>query len=390
MSLDARTNTLQNGLAKCLTTFELSPVTLLLIALSIALAPATALSQSAVFPLDGKQQVPEVSSPYSGSCAAVISDDETTLQLNCTHNVPGAIAAHIHRAPRGVNGPVLFPFAAAASPINDTITITEADLADLLVGNFYVNVHSPGNPNGEIRGQVTVVPPVDLFSIRFSGDGSQQVPPVTTTHSVQCHATSTATYQVEVVCVHDVADAIAAHIHGAAAGANGGVLFDFGGGASPLRGTWSPTPEQVEDLFTGGLYVNVHSPANQNGEVRAQIAGCFAGVAGLCLNRGRFSVTLDWEDQFGNEGFGHAVPQSDDAGLFWFFSADNLELQIKVLNACGFPGAPRYWVFFSATTNQGFELTVRDTKTNQERVYTNPLGQPAQPILDTDAFATCP
>jgi hypothetical protein len=62
---------------------------------------------------------------------------------------------------------------------------------------------------------------------------------------------------------------------------------------------------------------------------------------------------------------------------------------VKVLNACS-PPFNRYWVFYAATTNVQFTLTVTDTQSNKVKVYFNPLNQAAAPLQDTDAFATCP
>ena len=108
----------------------------------------------------------------------------------------------------------------------------------------------------------------------------------------------------------------------------------------------------------------------------------------MCLQDGRFMVSVAWKDQQGGTGVGHAVPSTDDSGLFWFFSADNMELLIKVLDGCGFNS--HYWVFFAATTDQEFTVTVTDTKTGQQVQYTNPLKSPADAVTDTKAFATCP
>jgi len=75
-------------------------------------------------------------------------------------------------------------------------------------------------------------------------------------------------------------------------------------------------------------------------------------------------------------------------GAFWFFSPDNPELLVKILDGCSVNGAK--WLFASAATNVGFTLTVTDTTTGAQRVYTNPDRNPAAPIQDTSAFATCP
>ena len=62
---------------------------------------------------------------------------------------------------------------------------------------------------------------------------------------------------------------------------------------------------------------------------------------------------------------------------------------VKVLNAC-IPPFDRYWFFYAATTNVEFTLTVTDTQADVIKSYRNPLGRPAPPIQDTQAFATCP
>ena len=76
--------------------------------------------------------------------------------------------------------------------------------------------------------------------------------------------------------------------------------------------------------------------------------------------------------------------------MFWFFNENNIEMLIKIQNACVDP-FNRYWVFFAATTNVEFEVVVEDTAhPGVERRYTNPQGMAALPVQDTGAFATCP
>ena len=102
---------------------------------------------------------------------------------------------------------------------------------------------------------------------------------------------------------------------------------------------------------------------------------------------GRFRVEVEWSD--GNRsGLGQMVPlRSDDSGLLWFFSENNWEMLIKVLDGCAIN--QRFWVFAGATTTVGYSLRVTDTATGETRLYENPLGQAARPIADSDAFATC-
>jgi len=117
---------------------------------------------------------------------------------------------------------------------------------------------------------------------------------------------------------------------------------------------------------------------------------CTANSTTLCLNNGRFRVQATYTTPAGATGPGTAVTQTSDTGLFWFFSANNIEVIIKVVNACTFAAAPRYWVFAGGLTNVQVVLTVTDTSNGMTRTYTNPLNTAFAPIQDTDAFATCP
>ena len=82
-----------------------------------------------------------------------------------------------------------------------------------------------------------------------------------------------------------------------------------------------------------------------------------------------------------------AVPLSSDTGFLWFFDPANLEVIVKVLDACDFAG--HFWVFAGGLTDVGVELSVTDTLTGETRRYDNMLGDPFQPIRDTEAFASC-
>jgi len=114
---------------------------------------------------------------------------------------------------------------------------------------------------------------------------------------------------------------------------------------------------------------------------------CRDGLGAVCLVDDRFEVTARWRTPQGTEGAGQAVSLTSDTGYFWFFNADNVELIVKVLDACSF--ADRFWVFAGGLTNVEVELTVLDTVTQASKTYLNPLGTPFVPIQDTDAFG-CP
>ena len=116
-------------------------------------------------------------------------------------------------------------------------------------------------------------------------------------------------------------------------------------------------------------------------------SACEPGDTVLCLNQGRFRVEAAWETAEGSDA-AHAVALTSDTGYFWFFNAANVEVIVKVLDACD--PFERYWVFASGLTNVGVVITVTDTQTGAQRTYENPLSRPFLPILDASAFATCP
>jgi hypothetical protein len=114
---------------------------------------------------------------------------------------------------------------------------------------------------------------------------------------------------------------------------------------------------------------------------------CSPNDTQLCLNGGRFKVQAEWTTN-GGHGSGHAVPLTSDTGYFWFFNEANVELVVKVLDACA--ARRRFWVFAGGLTNVQVHLTVTDTRTNQVRTYDNPARTPFRPVQDTNAFQTCP
>lgn len=117
-------------------------------------------------------------------------------------------------------------------------------------------------------------------------------------------------------------------------------------------------------------------------------APCVAGAETLCFVGGRFQVEMHYRFAGGQSGAGKAVPLTDGAGAFYFQNANNLEMLIKVVNACSLN--QHFWVFYAATTNVELTITVTDTQTGRVKTYVNPLGTAAPPVQDTGAFATCP
>ncbi len=115
---------------------------------------------------------------------------------------------------------------------------------------------------------------------------------------------------------------------------------------------------------------------------------CADDSEALCLGAGqRFRVKLDWRTEQGTSGVGMPTGLTTDTGYFWFFDAANVEVVVKVLDGCALND--RFWIFAGGLTNVETTMTVTDSATGQQRVYRNTLGQPFQPILDTDGLSGC-
>ncbi|MEK6375105.1 MAG: hypothetical protein AABO58_20730 [Acidobacteriota bacterium] len=137
----------------------------------------------------------------------------------------------------------------------------------------------------------------------------------------------------------------------------------------------------VADLATGNYALSMTC-------TKVSTGACTPSSTTMCLNNDRFAVSATWRTTNGNSGNGQAVRLSSDTGYFTFFSASNVEVVIKVLNACGLNS--KYWVFAGGLTDVAVTLTVRDTKSGTVKTYNNPLGLAFQPIQDTSALGVCP
>lgn len=130
-----------------------------LLALSACNKPTT--SESTVqfeAELSPKNETPPIISDADGEVEVKV--DSVTNQLTWEieyEDLSGSVtAAHFH-------GPAMIGEKAGvalqiegdlSNPIKGEATLTAAQLADLLAGKWYVNLHTAAHPDGEIRGQL--------------------------------------------------------------------------------------------------------------------------------------------------------------------------------------------------------------------------------------------
>jgi hypothetical protein len=244
--------------------------------------------------LSGRQEVPPVATPGSGSATVTVNPamTEATVVVEVS-GLSDITEAHIHFGDVGVDGPIIFPLAEGSftSPLTVTLTIGnftpqegvptfDGAMQALMNGRTYVNVHTAANPDGELRGQVG---PATLTALL---DGGQETPPV------QTGATGTMTVMLnpdQTAATYFLSDSgllnvTGAHIHVAPPGVAGPIIFPLAEGpyTSPLTATlteadFTPQPgaatfdEAVDAMLTGNTYANVHTAAYPDGEIRGQI-----------------------------------------------------------------------------------------------------------------------
>lgn len=115
--------------------------------------------------LSGDQQVPAVSTHVYGFVRFFFNDDRS--EADYTVDIKGidtsnVLGADMYRGAPGVNGPVIFnlhPGGFIAS--GGHMRFSEAALAEMATGNWYVSFRTTSHPQGEIRGQIIL--PADFF-----------------------------------------------------------------------------------------------------------------------------------------------------------------------------------------------------------------------------------
>ncbi len=187
-----------------------------------------------------------------------------------------AIAAHIHVAARGVAGPVRVPLCApCTSGMTGSANIDAAVLDAIQTDRAYVNVHTPTNPAGEIRDQVSAV-----ASIKTTLRAGQERPRPKgklgrargTFTATVTKSGATAVIAWRLTFSKLTGRAVAAHIHSGVRGKAGPVIVPLCAPCkSGARGRATVNASVLSTLEAGRAYVNVHTRKNQAGEIRGQI-----------------------------------------------------------------------------------------------------------------------
>lgn len=249
--------------------------------------------------LAGENEVPAVATTGSGEATATLTG--STLVVDGSFDglmsdlvVIAGSSAHIHQAAAGSNGGVVFGLDVVSTDqrsgtLSGEFDLTEAEREAFLDGELYVNVHTVGNGSGELRAQLVDDAPtfaaVDrVFDGLLLGENEVDEPVVTAASGratgvlrTDGRVTVSGTFADLESALFDVGSFGPAHVHQGVAGINGGVAFmlDVAANAAMTAGRFGAstafTADEIDDLLTGGYYVNVHTQNNQGGEIRGQL-----------------------------------------------------------------------------------------------------------------------
>jgi hypothetical protein len=115
--------------------------------------------------LTGAQEVPPVTTQATGTFKGSYNKSTNRISYTITFQGITPVGMHFHNGAVGVDGPIIVPIDPGSDPysgnnpfasplVGTTDPITEAQEADLLAGNWYINIHSDQYPDGEIRAQL--------------------------------------------------------------------------------------------------------------------------------------------------------------------------------------------------------------------------------------------
>lgn len=131
---------------------------------AVALAASPAIGDDGgrpyIVPMTGAEEVANGDPNGTGTAEFQVNpgQNEICYRLEVAGVEGTIIAAHIHRAPSGVAGPIVVPLGAPVTGSSAGCAAVDRALAQDIVVNpadYYVNVHTNVRPAGAVRGQLS-------------------------------------------------------------------------------------------------------------------------------------------------------------------------------------------------------------------------------------------
>ena len=230
---------------------------------------------------------------YQRMGSSSVSGSFRDLTGDLAVNIAGG--AHIHGGLNGQNGPVLIPIAPEPSldlrsglflAADHTFPLSAGMTDTLFTLGLYANVHSTFVPSGELRGQLLPAANAHLNAVLRP---MNEVQPLGTSAHGSASAILSGNFLRVSGSFADLAGDFAAnvaggsHIHSQRAGFNGGISVplatqvagDLKSGIFRADTAYMLSEEMIQNLLSGGMYVNVHTSMHTSGELRGQLLSNF-------------------------------------------------------------------------------------------------------------------
>lgn len=234
--------------------------------------------------LDTTHQEGNLLVPSSGNGVGGFSYHDDTLWFDITANgLTGPITtAHIHSESSGSVEYSLNSFIDRnkLKGYLSGISFGDGQLKDFLDGEYYVNIHTSANPDGEIAGRIIPETDDNYSAMLDMAQAGNPDPPDQTPSGLGSFNLSQDKTELEVnLLVNDLTAAITnAHLHFGAPGISGPVIvpltpFKVGNsyqGVFDLTTLTNPSAF-LDSLIQGKVYVNVHTSNFPGGEIRGQL-----------------------------------------------------------------------------------------------------------------------
>ena len=128
----------------------------------VGLGPVDAAAQAgdtftvrlSVVPVDARTTL---TTSGTGSVRGVLIENRLFMTGAFEGMSSAAIAAHIHRGRAGQRGPIAFQLSVSrdsSGVLGGGVRLTDEEVQALRDGAYYIQVHTEGNPGGELRGWI--------------------------------------------------------------------------------------------------------------------------------------------------------------------------------------------------------------------------------------------